>query len=58
MVHGVASTVSYLSRHTTLRAGDLIATGTPEGVSPLVAGNTVEIRCERVGVLRHRVAGT
>lgn len=57
MVHKIAPTLAYLSRHTTLRAGDLIATGTPEGVSPLGDGDRVEIRCERVGSLEHGVRG-
>lgn len=55
MVHDVAHMLAHLSRHTTLRPGDLIATGTPEGVSPLHAGSEVEIRCERIGSLFHRV---
>jgi 2-keto-4-pentenoate hydratase/2-oxohepta-3-ene-1,7-dioic acid hydratase in catechol pathway len=56
MVHGIAATIAYLSRHTTLRAGDLVPTGTPEGVSELRNGDRVTVRCERVGVLEHGVA--
>ena len=55
MVHRIAPTLAYLSRHTTLRAGDLIATGTPEGVSELRSGDVVEVRCEGIGCLRHGV---
>lgn len=55
MVHDVAHMIAHLSRHTTLRPGDLIATGTPEGVSPLHAGCEVEVRCERIGSLYHQV---
>ncbi len=55
MIHGVANTVSYLSQHITLHAGDVIAMGTPEGVGPLQAGNEVEIFLEGVGHLRHGV---
>lgn len=54
MVHDVAHMIAHLSRHTTLRPGDLIATGTPEGVSPLHSGCEVEVRCERIGSLFHR----
>jgi 2-keto-4-pentenoate hydratase/2-oxohepta-3-ene-1,7-dioic acid hydratase in catechol pathway len=39
----------------TLFPGDLIATGTPSGVGPLVAGDVVEISVERVGTLRNSV---
>ena len=55
LVHRIANALAYLSQHTTLRPGDLLATGTPEGVSPLSAGQRVEIACERIGVLRHGV---
>ncbi len=55
MVHDVAHMLAHLSHHTTLRPGDLIATGTPEGVSPLKPGCEVEIRCESLGSLFHRV---
>lgn len=44
MVFGFAELVAYLSAHMTLEPGDLIATGTPSGVGPLVAGNVVEVR--------------
>jgi 2-keto-4-pentenoate hydratase/2-oxohepta-3-ene-1,7-dioic acid hydratase in catechol pathway len=33
MIFGVAELVSYISRHWTLEPGDVIATGTPEGVA-------------------------
>jgi 2,4-didehydro-3-deoxy-L-rhamnonate hydrolase len=55
MVHDVAHMIAHLSRHTTLRPGDLIATGTPEGVSPLHAGSEVEVRCQSIGSLCHQV---
>ena len=44
MVFGFAELVAYLSAHMTLEPGDLIATGTPSGVGPLVEGNVVEVR--------------
>ncbi len=40
----VAEIVADLSRYVTLRAGDLIFTGTPEGVAPLVPGDGVRAR--------------
>jgi 2-keto-4-pentenoate hydratase/2-oxohepta-3-ene-1,7-dioic acid hydratase in catechol pathway len=39
----------------TLEAGDLILTGTPEGVGPLVAGNALEVAISGLGVLRLHV---
>ncbi len=47
--------VRWISRMMTLLPGDLIATGTPAGVGPLVAGDTVEVSVAGVGVLRNPV---
>jgi 2-keto-4-pentenoate hydratase/2-oxohepta-3-ene-1,7-dioic acid hydratase in catechol pathway len=51
MIFSVAQLVSHLSQAMTLEPGDLIATGTPEGVGPLVDGNRFEIEIELVGKL-------
>ncbi|MBS1851888.1 MAG: fumarylacetoacetate hydrolase family protein [Acidobacteria bacterium] len=45
----------YISQVMTLFPGDLIATGTPQGVGPLVAGDVVEVSVEGIGVLRNPV---
>jgi 2-keto-4-pentenoate hydratase/2-oxohepta-3-ene-1,7-dioic acid hydratase in catechol pathway len=39
----------------TLVPGDLIATGTPQGVGPVVAGDVIEVSVEGVGTLRNSV---
>jgi 2-keto-4-pentenoate hydratase/2-oxohepta-3-ene-1,7-dioic acid hydratase in catechol pathway len=39
----------------TLEPGDLLLTGTPEGVGPLVAGDMVEIEVPGVGLVRNPV---
>ncbi|HVP53412.1 MAG TPA: fumarylacetoacetate hydrolase family protein [Candidatus Eisenbacteria bacterium] len=46
----------FISQVMTLEAGDVIATGTPAGVSPLQAGDTVAVRVEGVGTLTNPVA--
>ena len=51
MVHGVAALVSYASRAFTLLPGDVILTGTPAGVGPVVAGQRVEVEIEGIGTL-------
>ncbi len=56
MVFGIPMLVSYISHVMTLEPGDLIATGTPEGVGPLRAGDVVEVEVTGVGVLRNPVA--
>lgn len=55
MVYPVAFLVRWISRVMTLNPGDLIATGTPAGVGPLVAGDVVEVSVGGVGVLRNPV---
>jgi 2-keto-4-pentenoate hydratase/2-oxohepta-3-ene-1,7-dioic acid hydratase in catechol pathway len=47
--------IRYISDVMTLEPGDVIATGTPEGVGAVVAGDVIEIRVEGVGALRNRV---
>ena len=48
--------IRYISQVMTLEPGDVIATGTPAGVSPLQAGDVVEVLVEGVGTLRNPVA--
>ena len=55
MVFSPSFLVRWISRMMTLEPGDLIATGTPAGVGPLVAGDSVEVRVQGVGVLRNPV---
>lgn len=40
----------------TLLPGDIIMTGTPEGVGPMQVGDTVEVRVEQIGSLVNRIA--
>jgi 2-keto-4-pentenoate hydratase/2-oxohepta-3-ene-1,7-dioic acid hydratase in catechol pathway len=55
MVFDVPALVSYVSRMMTLEPGDLLLTGTPEGVAPLATGDAVEVEVTGVGVLAVRV---
>jgi 2-keto-4-pentenoate hydratase/2-oxohepta-3-ene-1,7-dioic acid hydratase in catechol pathway len=55
MIFDVPTLIAYVSRMMTLEPGDLIATGTPEGVGPLLHGDSVEIEVGGIGVLRSRV---
>jgi 2-keto-4-pentenoate hydratase/2-oxohepta-3-ene-1,7-dioic acid hydratase in catechol pathway len=48
--------IRYVSQVMTLEPGDLIATGTPSGVSPVQAGDVVEVIVEGVGTLGNPVA--
>ena len=55
MLHGVPALIAQVSRRLTLARGDLLFTGTPSGVGPVVPGDVMEARIEKVGVLRVRV---
>ena len=55
MIFPVGELVAYASRIMTLMPGDLIVTGTPEGVGPLVDGDVVEVEIEGVGTLTNTV---
>ncbi len=55
MAFPVPHLIRYISHAMTLEPGDLIATGTPAGVGPLLDGDTVEVEVEGVGVLRNHV---
>lgn len=44
MIHKILPLIAYMSRFFTLRAGDVILTGTPEGVGPLASGDELEVR--------------
>lgn len=55
MIWSVAEIISEASRLWMLKAGDLIFTGTPEGVGPLQQGDRVEGEVEGVGVLAFRL---
>ena len=48
--------VRHIAQAMTLFPGDLIPSGTPEGVGPLVAGDVVEVSVEGMGTLRNSVA--
>jgi 2-keto-4-pentenoate hydratase/2-oxohepta-3-ene-1,7-dioic acid hydratase in catechol pathway len=51
----VPTLVSYISHVMTLLPGDVVLTGTPAGVSPIMDGETVAVRIEGVGELSNPV---
>jgi len=56
MVFDPATLVSYVSHVMTLLPGDVVLTGTPAGVSPIVEGDVVTVRIEGIGALANPVA--
>ncbi len=55
MVFSVPTLLAFISAHMTLEPGDVIATGTPQGVGALLPGDTVSIDIEGVGTLENPV---
>jgi 2-keto-4-pentenoate hydratase/2-oxohepta-3-ene-1,7-dioic acid hydratase in catechol pathway len=56
LIFPVSELVAEITSYLTLQPGDVIATGTPEGVGPLDDGDEVEVRIEGVGRLTHTVS--
>ena len=52
MIWNVPESIAYLSGLVELQSGDLIYTGTPEGVGAVVSGDVIEVRVDGVGDLK------
>ncbi len=55
LVHTVPELIAFVSAIMTLLPGDVLLTGTPAGVGPLAAGNTVVVEIEGIGTLSNTV---
>jgi 2-keto-4-pentenoate hydratase/2-oxohepta-3-ene-1,7-dioic acid hydratase in catechol pathway len=55
MTFSVPYLISWISRYHTLHPGDVISTGTPEGMKPVVPGDVMEVEVGKIGVLRNKV---
>ena len=55
MAFSIPYIISYISHIMTLEPGDLVSTGTPAGVGPLMPGDVVEVEIPGVGVLTNPV---
>jgi 2-keto-4-pentenoate hydratase/2-oxohepta-3-ene-1,7-dioic acid hydratase in catechol pathway len=55
LIFDIPTLVAYISAAFTLLPGDVILTGTPAGVGPIVAGDRVEVTVEGIGTLDNRV---
>jgi 2-keto-4-pentenoate hydratase/2-oxohepta-3-ene-1,7-dioic acid hydratase in catechol pathway len=58
MILTIPELVAYISSYTTLLPGDVILTGTPSGVGPMLPGQEVSVEIEGIGTLTNPVAGT
>jgi len=55
MMFPLADLIAYVSRTMTLREGDVISSGTPEGVGPLSTGDVVEVEIPGIGTVTNPV---
>lgn len=55
LIFKIPEIIQYISRHLTLAPGDIIATGTPEGISELRDGDIVTVEIDDLGILENRV---
>jgi 2-keto-4-pentenoate hydratase/2-oxohepta-3-ene-1,7-dioic acid hydratase in catechol pathway len=58
LIFTIPELVAYISSYTTLLPGDVILTGTPAGVGPMLPGQVVSIEVEGIGTLANPVVGT
>ncbi len=56
LIFSIPELIAEITTYLTLEPGDVIATGTPDGVGPLVDGDTVSVQIEGVGQLQHTVS--
>lgn len=57
MMTSVPALLAFITASMTLMPGDVVATGTPAGIGPMVPGDVVEVEIEGVGILKNTVAG-
>ena len=56
MIHKIPNLISFVSQYFTLESGDLILTGTPEGVGPVKTGDQIEIGIANISKANFNVA--
>jgi len=55
MMSDVRRIIAFVSASMTLMPGDIIATGTPAGVGPMLPGDVVEVEIENIGILKNTI---
>lgn len=55
MIFKIPEILEYLSKFVTLEKDDIVATGTPSGISPIYPGDTIKASIENIGTITHKV---
>jgi 5-oxopent-3-ene-1,2,5-tricarboxylate decarboxylase / 2-hydroxyhepta-2,4-diene-1,7-dioate isomerase len=55
LLFDIPTVIEFITRHITLDAGDIVSTGTPEGIGPIRDGDTMVCRIQGIGELRNPV---
>ena len=55
LIFSIPTLIEEISKIIVLEAGDILSTGTPQGIAPILPGDTVEIEIEKIGILRNPV---
>lgn len=55
LIFKIPKLIAFISQYMTIEPGDVIATGTPEGMKPVKPGDVMEVIIEKIGVLRNPV---
>ncbi len=54
-ITSVPKLIEFITASMTLEPGDVVATGTPSGIGPMVPGDTVEVEIEGIGILKNQI---
>lgn len=54
-ITAIPQLIEFITASMTLEPGDVVATGTPAGIGPMIPGDTVEVEIEGIGVLKNQI---
>lgn len=55
MVFNIPTIMEFITKHITLEPGDVISTGTPEGIGEITPGDTITTRIDKIGEMKNKV---
>jgi 2-keto-4-pentenoate hydratase/2-oxohepta-3-ene-1,7-dioic acid hydratase in catechol pathway len=55
MLFKIPDILGYISKYITLDSEDIVATGTPSGISPILPDDIIEASIEKIGTIKHKI---